>query len=80
MGLLQEHLRPQRHHRTTVRRRTRRVHYGNAYVNAFWDDSCFCMTYGDGSGNTDPLTSLDVAGHEMTPRRHLQHRRPELLG
>ncbi|MCF1597387.1 M4 family metallopeptidase [Streptomyces muensis] len=43
-----------------------RVHYGNAYVNAFWDDSCFCMTYGDGEGNTNPLTSLDVAGHEMT--------------
>ncbi|MER5681483.1 MULTISPECIES: M4 family metallopeptidase [Streptomyces] len=43
-----------------------RVHYGNAYVNAFWDDSCFCMTYGDGSGNTHPLTSLDVAGHEMS--------------
>ncbi|KPI29648.1 Thermolysin [Actinobacteria bacterium OV320] len=43
-----------------------RVHYGNAYVNAFWDDSCFCMTYGDGSGNTHPLTSIDVAGHEMT--------------
>ncbi|MEU0971073.1 M4 family metallopeptidase [Streptomyces sp. NPDC005917] len=43
-----------------------RVHYGNAYVNAFWDDSCFCMTYGDGTGNTHPLTSLDVAGHEMS--------------
>ncbi|MFE9769193.1 M4 family metallopeptidase [Streptomyces sp. NPDC005808] len=43
-----------------------RVHYGNAYVNAFWSDSCFCMTYGDGTGNTKPLTSLDVAGHEMT--------------
>ncbi|MFK4147222.1 M4 family metallopeptidase [Streptomyces sp. NPDC004065] len=43
-----------------------RVHYGNSYVNAFWDDGCFCMTYGDGSGNTDPLTSLDVAGHEMS--------------
>jgi len=43
-----------------------RVHYGNAYVNAFWDDSCFCMTYGDGSSNTHPLTSLDVAGHEMS--------------
>ncbi|MFJ8605088.1 M4 family metallopeptidase [Streptomyces shenzhenensis] len=43
-----------------------RVHYGNAYVNAFWSDSCFCMTYGDGSGNTHPLTSLDVAGHEMS--------------
>ncbi|WP_037863742.1 M4 family metallopeptidase [Streptomyces sp. NRRL S-340] len=43
-----------------------RVHYGNSYVNAFWDDSCFCMTYGDGSGNTHPLTALDVAGHEMS--------------
>ncbi|MFG2884352.1 M4 family metallopeptidase [Streptomyces sp. NPDC048297] len=43
-----------------------RAHYGNAYVNAFWDDSCFCMTYGDGSANADPLTSLDVAGHEMS--------------
>ncbi|MEV5675181.1 MULTISPECIES: M4 family metallopeptidase [unclassified Streptomyces] len=43
-----------------------RVHYGNNYVNAFWQDSCFCMTYGDGSGNAAPLTSLDVAAHEMT--------------
>ncbi|MEU8431619.1 M4 family metallopeptidase [Streptomyces sp. NPDC029216] len=43
-----------------------RVHYGNGYVNAFWDDDCFCMTYGDGTANNDPLTSLDVAGHEMT--------------
>ncbi|WNI22354.1 M4 family metallopeptidase [Streptomyces sp. ITFR-16] len=43
-----------------------RVHYGNNYVNAFWDDSCFCMTYGDGSGNANPLTSLDVAAHEMS--------------
>ncbi|WP_329487367.1 M4 family metallopeptidase [Kitasatospora sp. NBC_01246] len=43
-----------------------RVHYGNNYVNAFWDDSCFCMTYGDGDSNTHPLTELDVAGHEMS--------------
>ncbi|MFD7136669.1 M4 family metallopeptidase [Streptomyces sp. NPDC059894] len=43
-----------------------RVHYSSAYVNAFWDDDCFCMTYGDGSGGTHALTSLDVAGHEMT--------------
>ncbi|QWB22987.1 MULTISPECIES: M4 family metallopeptidase [Streptomyces] len=43
-----------------------RVHYGNAYVNAFWSDSCFCMTYGDGEGNANPLTSLDVAAHEMS--------------
>ncbi|MGK5630303.1 M4 family metallopeptidase [Streptomyces sp. URMC 123] len=43
-----------------------RVHYGSNYVNAFWDDSCFCMTYGDGEGNSKPLTSLDVAAHEMS--------------
>ncbi|WP_338895981.1 M4 family metallopeptidase [Streptomyces sp. TG1A-60] len=43
-----------------------RVHYGNNFGNAFWSDSCFCMTYGDGAGNVKPLTSLDVAGHEMT--------------
>lgn len=43
-----------------------RVHYGNEYVNAFWDDSCFCMTYGDGAGNKSALTALDVAGHEMS--------------
>ncbi|MGY4929432.1 M4 family metallopeptidase, partial [Streptomyces sp. 900105755] len=43
-----------------------RVHYSSSYVNAFWDDSCFCMTYGDGSGGTHALTSLDVAGHEMS--------------
>ncbi|MBM9619250.1 M4 family metallopeptidase [Streptomyces zhihengii] len=43
-----------------------RVHYGNNYVNAFWQDSCFCMTYGDGAGNAKPLTSIDVAAHEMS--------------
>ncbi|MEW2120008.1 M4 family metallopeptidase [Streptomyces sp. NPDC005474] len=43
-----------------------RVHYGSSYINAFWQDACFCMTYGDGSGNANPLTAIDVAGHEMT--------------
>lgn len=44
-----------------------RVHYGRNYVNAFWSDGCFCMTYGDGDGTSYyPLDSLDVAGHEMT--------------
>ncbi|WP_190130004.1 M4 family metallopeptidase [Streptomyces mashuensis] len=43
-----------------------RVHYGTGYVNAFWDDDCFCMTYGDGEGDSHPLTSLDVAAHEMS--------------
>jgi Zn-dependent metalloprotease len=41
-----------------------KVHYGSAYVNAFWDGSS--MTYGDGSGNARPLVALDVAGHEMS--------------
>ncbi len=44
-----------------------RIHYGSNYVNAFWSDGCFCMTYGDGNGSTYlPLVAIDVAGHEMT--------------
>ncbi|MFJ9839820.1 M4 family metallopeptidase [Kitasatospora sp. NPDC101155] len=43
-----------------------RVHYDTGYVNAFWDDGCFCMTYGDGASDTHPLTELDVSGHEMS--------------
>ncbi|MFN2524546.1 MAG: M4 family metallopeptidase [Mycobacteriales bacterium] len=44
-----------------------RVHYGRNYNNAYWSDSCFCMTYGDGDGTTyNPFDSLDVAGHEMS--------------
>ena len=44
-----------------------RVHYSRSYNNAYWSDSCFCMTYGDGDGVTyNPFDSLDVAGHEMT--------------
>lgn len=43
-----------------------RVHYGSSYENAFWDDSCFCMTYGDGGATLKPLVALDVAGHEMS--------------
>jgi zinc metalloprotease ZmpA len=42
-----------------------RVHYSSNYDNAFWSDSCFCMTYGDGNF-FNPLVSIDVAGHEMT--------------
>jgi len=41
-----------------------RTHYGNGYNNAFWDGTQ--MTYGDGTGNTRPLTSIDVAAHEMS--------------
>jgi zinc metalloprotease ZmpA len=42
-----------------------RVHYGRNYDNAFWDDRCFCMTFGDGN-RMSPLVALDVSGHEMT--------------
>ena len=42
-----------------------RVHFATSFDNAFWDDGCFCMTYGDGN-MFKVLTSLDVAGHEMT--------------
>ncbi|WP_043475312.1 M4 family metallopeptidase [Kitasatospora sp. MBT66] len=44
------------------------VHVDNQLVNAFYDDNCFCMYFGDGSsqnGNT-PVTAVDVAGHEMS--------------
>jgi len=40
------------------------VHYDNNYANAFWDGQR--MTYGDGNGNITALTSLDIAGHEIT--------------
>jgi Zn-dependent metalloprotease len=40
------------------------VHYGNSYLNAFWDG--WRMTYGDGSGSFGPLTCIDVVAHELT--------------
>lgn len=41
------------------------VHYGINYVNAYWDGTR--MTYGDGNGAPyTPLTSIDIAGHEIT--------------
>jgi Zn-dependent metalloprotease len=41
-----------------------RVHFGSGYKNAFWEGGQ--MTYGDGAGNTHPLTEIDIAGHEMS--------------
>jgi Zn-dependent metalloprotease len=44
-----------------------RVHYGTSFNNAFWMDSCFCMSFGDGDGTTyNPFVSLDITAHEMT--------------
>ena len=41
------------------------VHYDVNYSNAFWDGQE--MTYGDGGGGTfnEPLTTIDIAGHEI---------------
>ncbi len=44
-----------------------RVHYGTNYANAFWNDACRCMTFGDGDGkDLDALASLDISGHEIS--------------
>ncbi|MCX5399240.1 M4 family metallopeptidase [Streptomyces sp. NBC_00102] len=46
-----------------------RVHYqavaGTSLANANWQDGCFCMSYGDGGDGRHPVTSLDIAAHEM---------------
>ena len=40
------------------------VHVRNNFVNAFWDGDK--MSYGDGDGKqSGPLTTLDIAGHEI---------------
>lgn len=44
---------------------TMRAHYGTKYENAFWSDSCFCITLGDGD-TLKSLTSLDVIAHELS--------------
>lgn len=40
------------------------VHYDNGLINAFWDGER--MLFGDGSGNENPLTTIDVCAHELT--------------
>ncbi len=42
------------------------VHYDVGYGNAFWDGSR--MTYGDGGSGSfnEPLTTIDITGHEIT--------------
>jgi Zn-dependent metalloprotease len=46
-----------------------RVHYesvqGVHLANANWQDGCFCMSYGDGADGQHPVTSMDIAAHEM---------------
>jgi bacillolysin len=41
------------------------IHIGKDFVNAYWDGTQ--MNYGDGDGkDAGPLTTLDIAGHEIT--------------
>ncbi|WNG16820.1 M4 family metallopeptidase [Cystobacter fuscus] len=46
------------------------VHVGKGMNNAFWDDDCFCMSYGDGSfpkpDGIKSVVSLDITGHELS--------------
>ncbi|WP_027346482.1 M4 family metallopeptidase [Hamadaea tsunoensis] len=44
------------------------AHVGSNLLNAYWQDSCFCMVFGDGnsSNSSTPVVSLDVTGHELT--------------
>ncbi len=42
------------------------VHQGTNYENAYYDDVCYCMVYGDGGSTFRPLVSLDVVSHEMS--------------
>ena len=48
-----------------------RTHYSSAYENAFWDGST--MSFGDGASTFYPLTSVDVAGHEVSHGYTEQH-------
>lgn len=40
------------------------IHYSTNYLNAFWDG--YRMTYGDGNASYTPLTSIDIAAHEIS--------------
>ena len=40
------------------------VHYDAQYYNANWDGTH--MNYGDGDGSVTPLTTVDIAAHEMS--------------
>lgn len=40
------------------------AHYDSAWFNAQWDGSR--MRFGDGTGNTIPLVSIDIVSHELT--------------
>lgn len=55
-----------------------RVHYGQAYENAYWDGKQ--MTFGDGDTFMYPLVSLGVGGHEISHGFTEQHSGLEYFG
>ena len=43
------------------------MHYRVNYANAFWNNDCFCMAFGDGDGvDLRPLVAIDIMGHEVS--------------
>lgn len=55
-----------------------RVHYGDAYENAYWDGKQ--MTFGDGEDAMHPLVSIGVGGHEVSHGFTEQHSGLEYFG
>lgn len=55
-----------------------RVHYGDAYENAYWDGEQ--MTFGDGDTMMYPLVSLGVGAHEISHGFTEQHSGLEYYG
>lgn len=55
-----------------------RVHYGEAYENAYWDGKQ--MTFGDGDTMMYPLVSLGVGAHEISHGFTEQHSSLEYFG
>ncbi|MEJ2422008.1 MAG: M4 family metallopeptidase [Acidobacteriota bacterium] len=55
-----------------------RVHYGRNYNNAFWSDSCKCMTYGDGEsgGLNESFSDIMGTGVEFYAAAHGAHKTP----
>ena len=55
-----------------------RVHFGVNYDNAFWNDACFCMSYGDGD-EFSPAGAARRRRARDDPRGDVQLRGPALL-
>ena len=55
------------------------VHVNTAYDNAYYSDTCKCMSIGDGGTMFNSLGSIDVIGHEMGHGVTAATSRPDLL-